>query len=532
MKLHGVFRHHHIDVFRLHFRAAGYIVRLVAVVVFRQGLAVDVPLGGGGNFFRGGNGGFLRRGYRGRLGGGNGCFFRLLGLSFGHSLFGGRGFFCSGFLGDGFRCGGLCDNFRDLGDLGGSGLFRNFRHFGGSGFFGGFRVGVCEARGGNGGDTIQPGGHGSGFGIVAGEDDKEVEGIKVQGTDAFFTVNVVEYLAVCTQQPQTVAGFAAEVAIGKHGALRMVHMKRHVARIVVGDFANGIFGPDVEGCVAVFIQEGGIIHIKLGTADLGGVDGIAVLIEGQVAHHMFRSGEIHQVLRFVGEADGNDLPGALAGVEKARVEGPEDDLSLVPVVQKAQGGGGAHALAAAVGEGHGHVGDGGAAFGNGIVEVKAGFRRGENRLGGCFIPGLRGDQMHVLARHGEGVDTGTFQMGHVGAFQHRAVLRLQNVAVAVHFKEVIGPGEGAVLVLPHLLGDAAQDGAGVVQGHLLGQHLAVDLQLVLTHLLHGPIVQIRFSQRDDARGTAHGAQQGGGAKQNRDELKDDVVSHFFSSSIL
>ena len=114
--------------------------------------------------------------------------------------------------------------------------------------------------------------------------------------------------------------------------------------------------------------------------------------------------------------------------------------------------------------------------------------------------------------------------------QNVAIGVLQNVAVAVAFE--IMAVAAHIALIHQTFRAAAPNGAGILQGQGVGHGLARGVDLILAHLIHRPVIESRGGEGDDASGAGHTAQQGQGGKGNGQKLEYNVVSHFFSPSIL
>ena len=115
--------------------------------------------------------------------------------------------------------------------------------------------------------------------------------------------------------------------------------------------------------------------------------------------------------------------------------------------------------------------------------------------------------------------------------QNVAIGVLQNVAVAVAF-EIMAVAAAPVALIYQTFRAAAPNGAGILQGQGVGHGLARGVDLILAHLIHRPVIESSGGEGDDASGAGHTAQQGQGGKGNGQKLEYNVVSHFFSPSIL
>ena len=115
--------------------------------------------------------------------------------------------------------------------------------------------------------------------------------------------------------------------------------------------------------------------------------------------------------------------------------------------------------------------------------------------------------------------------------QNVAVGVLQNVAVAVAF-EIMAVAAAPVALIYQTFRAAAPNGAGILQGQGVGHGLARGVDLILAHLIHRSVIESSGGEGDDASGAGHTAQQGQGGKGNGQKLEYNVVSHFFSPSIL
>ena len=66
----------------------------------------------------------------------------------------------------------------------------------------------------------------------------------------------------------------------------------------------------------------------------------------------------------------------------------------------------------------------------------------------------------------------------------------------------------------------------------MGHTLPQAVNEFLAHLVCGFVIESSGGEGDDASGAGHTAQQGQGGKGNGQKLEYNVVSHFFSPSIL